>query len=201
MDQKIYDLQVALRELGYSPGPLDGKNGPKTRAAAAAFAAGSSPQGKGEIAASGQPSGAAGPSRLPAAGEAKLAGVKPTLAAVVREASARSAVPFTVIEGLRSKERQAQLVKQGASKTMNSKHLTGDAVDLWPLGPDGKNLPSDAAFPRGSAAAKAADKALWDGLRAISKVMKDVAQERGVKLTWGGDWESFPDGPHFQLEL
>lgn len=195
MDQNIYNLQVALRELGYSPGPLDGKNGPKTRAAAAAFAAGASPQGKGEMAASGAASGSA----LPIAGEAKLAGVKPALAAIVKDAALRTTVPFSVLEGLRTKERQAQLVKQGASKTMNSKHLTGDAVDLWPLGPDGKNLPSDAAFPRGSAAAKAADKALWDGLREISKAMKAAAAVKGVKLVWGGDWKSFPDGPHFEL--
>lgn len=200
-DVNIENLQKALAALGFDPGGVDGKNGPKTRAAAAAFAAAGAGPAAPAAPASGQPSEPAGASKLPAAGEGKLAGVKPALAAVVRAASLRSPVPFTVIEGVRSRERQAQLVKAGASKTMSSKHITGDAVDLWPIGTDGKNLPSDAAFPRGSAAAEAADKALWDGLRAISKVMKEVAAERGVKLTWGGDWKSFPDGPHFQLEL
>ena len=37
---------------------------------------------------------------------------------------------FTVLEGKRTVERQAQLVKDGASKTMKSKHLTGKAVDI-----------------------------------------------------------------------
>ncbi|MGL5964095.1 MAG: hypothetical protein ACRCZ2_06840, partial [Fusobacteriaceae bacterium] len=37
---------------------------------------------------------------------------------------------FIVTEGVRTKERQAQLVKEGNSKTMNSKHLTGSAFDI-----------------------------------------------------------------------
>lgn len=138
---------------------------------------------------------------FPEASEAKLAGVHADLAALVRETYSRSPVPFAVIEGLRTRERQAQLVKAGASKTMNSFHLTGHAVDLWPVDPNtGRNLPSDAAFPRGSADARAADKALWDRLRKIAATMKAVAAERGVSLTWGGDWTSFRDGPHFQIK-
>lgn len=138
---------------------------------------------------------------FPEASEAKLKGVHADLAGLVREAYSRSPVPFAVIEGLRTKERQAQLVKAGASKTMNSYHLTGHAVDLWPVDPNtGKNLPSDAAFKRGSAEARAADKALWEGLRKIAATMQAVAAERGVALTWGGGWTSFPDGPHFQIK-
>lgn len=138
---------------------------------------------------------------FPEASEAKLKGVHADLAGVVREAYSRSPVPFAVIEGLRTKDRQAQLVKAGASKTMNSYHLTGHAVDLWPVDPNtGKNLPSDAAFKRGSAEARAADKALWDGLRKIAATMQAVAAERGVALTWGGGWTSFPDAPHFQIK-
>ena len=103
-----------------------------------------------------------------------------------------------MIEGLRSKERQAQLVKAGASKTTNSRHLTGHAVDLWPLDPvTGKALPSDAAFPRGSAEAKAASARLWSDLRKIAAVVKAVARDRGVLIEWGGDWGW--DAPHFQL--
>lgn len=140
-----------------------------------------------------------GGDNIPDSGDSKLAGVHPKLAAVIREASLRSSVPFTVIEGVRSKARQASLVAAGASKTQNSRHLTGHAVDLWPLNSEGKPLPSDAAFPRGSNEARAASAALWAGLRSIAVTVKEVAREMGVQIEWGGDWEKFKDGPHFQL--
>lgn len=127
----------------------------------------------------------------------KLRGVHPTLQDLVRLVATRSPVPFTVIEGVRTKERQAQLVKAGASKTQNSRHLTGHAVDLWPLDKDGKPLPSDAKFKAGSSEARAASAALWSGLRAIADTMKTVAKETGVLIEWGGDWGW--DAPHFQL--
>lgn len=133
----------------------------------------------------------------PAESLPKLDGVHNALVALVRLAAISSPVPFTVVEGVRSKARQEQLVKAGASKTMNSRHLTGHAVDLWPLDKNGKPLPSDAAFKRGSKEAKAADAALWSGLRAIAAVMKDAAKQQGTMIEWGGDWGW--DAPHFQL--
>lgn len=135
---------------------------------------------------------------LPEAGRVKLAGVNPALQSIVLQASARCAVPFTCIEGLRSPARQAELVAKGASKTQNSRHLTGHASDLWPLDPDtGKVLPSDAAFPKGSREARDASDRLWRDLRTIAAIMKAVAAERGIALEWGGDWGW--DAPHFQL--
>lgn len=136
---------------------------------------------------------------IPAAGEAKLNAVHADLQDVIRATSARCDVPFTVIEGLRSIERQRQLFSQGASKTMSSRHLTGHAVDLWPLDDNGKALPSGAAFPKLSQEARDADGRLWAQLRVIANAVKESAAERGVALEWGGDWASFPDGPHFQL--
>ena len=134
---------------------------------------------------------------VPLAGRAKLAGVNAALQSIVSVASSRCDVPFTCIEGLRTAERQRQLVAVGASKTQNSRHLTGHAVDLWPLGGDGKPLPSDAAFPKGSQEAKDASARLWSNLRQIAAVMKAVASERGIAIEWGGDWGW--DAPHFQL--
>ena len=135
---------------------------------------------------------------IPESGQARLAGVHEVLTGIIREASRRCSIPFTVIEGLRTPERQRQLVAQGASRTQNSRHLTGHAVDLWPLDPaTGRALPSDAAFPRGSAKARAASERLWADLRAIAGVVKEVAKERGVMVEWGGDWGW--DAPHFQL--
>lgn len=139
-----------------------------------------------------------GPDAIPDAGMAKLKGVHPKLVEVIEEAFLRSPVPFTITEGLRTQARQAQLVKAGASKTQNSRHLTGHAVDLWPLDPKTmKPIPSDAAFKVGSTEARAASNALWAGLRAISTIVKQVAKEKGVLVEWGGDWGW--DAPHFQL--
>lgn len=126
---------------------------------------------------------------IPDSGDERLTGVKTVLADLIREASARCETPFTVIEGLRTAERQRQLVAAGASKTLNSRHLTGHAVDLWPLDPaTGKALP---------AGTKTAEARLWADLRAIAAVVKAVAKERGVLIEWGGDWGW--DAPHFQL--
>ncbi|MEE6081014.1 M15 family metallopeptidase, partial [Avibacterium paragallinarum] len=93
------------------------------------------------------------------------------------------------IEGVRTKARQAQLFKQGATKTMNSRHLTGHAVDLAPL-VEGKIPWSE----RGK-------------FKEIAKAMFRAAKELNVTIRWGGDWngngksedERFYDGPHFEL--
>ena len=60
----------------------------------------------------------------------RLVGVHPDLQKVINKAAELSDIKFVVTEGLRSVERQRQLVKAGASKTMNSRHITGHAVDL-----------------------------------------------------------------------
>jgi peptidoglycan LD-endopeptidase CwlK len=59
-----------------------------------------------------------------------LKGVDERLQEVVHYAIGVSKIDFGVICGLRTVEEQKALVAKGASKTMNSKHLTGDAVDL-----------------------------------------------------------------------
>lgn len=126
---------------------------------------------------------------IPETGRAKLVGVLPLLQSVIWLAAAQCDVPFTCIEGLRSAERQRQLVAAGASKTQNSRHLTGHAADLWPLDPaTGKPLP---------AGTKAAEARLWADLRVVAAVVKRVAAECNVQVEWGGDWGW--DAPHFQL--
>jgi peptidoglycan L-alanyl-D-glutamate endopeptidase CwlK len=111
-----------------------------------------------------------------------LNGVHPDLRRVIDRALLDSPLDFVVIEGLRTKERQKELVASGASKTINSRHLTGHAVDLVPIGPNGK-----AAF----------DWPLYDKL---GPAVKAAAEKEGVALDWGGDWTSFKDGPHFELD-
>ena len=110
----------------------------------------------------------------------RLEGVHPDLVAVVLGAAQITEVDFIVTEGLRSKERQEQLVRAGASKTLKSRHLTGHAVDL---------------------AAKVGNEVRWDWplYHKLASAMKDSAATLGIEIEWGGDWKSFPDGPHFQL--
>lgn len=113
--------------------------------------------------------------------ETAMNGVHPALQSVVRRAIQITEIDFVVTEGLRTKERQAELLKAGASKTMNSRHITGHAVDLaaWV---DGR---VDWSWP------------LYDKL---AHAMKTAAKELGVAIIWGGDWVSFRDGPHFELD-
>jgi peptidoglycan L-alanyl-D-glutamate endopeptidase CwlK len=110
----------------------------------------------------------------------RLDGVHPDLVRVVYRAQELGPMGFIVTEGIRTKERQAQLVKAGASTTMNSRHLTGHAVDL---------------------AVKVDGQIRWDwGLYyKLADQVKEAAHVEGIHIEWGGDWKKFKDGPHFQL--
>lgn len=111
----------------------------------------------------------------------KLHGVHPDLVRVVKMAIEITEVDFSVTEGLRSLDRQHQLYSEGHSKTLNSRHLTGHAVDLMAWVDGGGSWD-------------------WPYYHKIAEAMKSAAEELGVELVWGGDWKSFPDGPHFQLD-
>lgn len=110
----------------------------------------------------------------------RLAGVHPDLVRVVKRAIEITAIDFTVVEGLRTLERQKELVAQGKSQTLKSRHLTGHAVDLAPY--EGGTVHWD--WPRFHRLAGAVSRAAIDCL---------------VTVEWGGNWKSFPDGPHWQL--
>lgn len=108
-----------------------------------------------------------------------LVGINADLVKVVKRALELSPVDFTVIEGLRTKERQAELMKQGFTRTLNSRHIIGEAVDIVPLPVDWKN-----PKPFGL----------------VAEAMKKAADELGVRITWGGDFKTFKDLPHYQVE-
>lgn len=110
----------------------------------------------------------------------KLKGVHPDLVRVVELAITLTPVDFAVIEGLRTQARQKELVAAGASKTMRSRHLTGHAVDIAPC---------------------VAGKVRWDWplYHQMAPYVKHAAEQCEVEIEWGGDWVSFPDGPHWQL--
>jgi peptidoglycan L-alanyl-D-glutamate endopeptidase CwlK len=139
--------------------------------------------------------------------ELRLAGVHPDLVRVVRRAAEGGAL-FRVVEGLRSQERQRDLVASGASQTMASRHLTGHAVDLAPM--------VDGAVSWD-----------WRHFFPLADAIADAARKEGVPLIWGGAWgrsvhdwpkggakaaqdayaaerraagrKPFLDGPHFEL--
>lgn len=119
-------------------------------------------------------------------------GVHPSLVAVVRRALELTPVDFTVIEGVRTLDRQRELYAQGRTApgkivtwTMSSKHIEGRAVDLLPV--TGWN-----------------DIASFD---AVAKAMKQAGNELGVNIRWGADWnqngkpreKGETDSPHFEL--
>lgn len=110
----------------------------------------------------------------------RLQDVHPDLVKVVERAIELTEIDFTVLEGRRTKERQAELLKAGATTTMNSRHLTGHAVDLGAL---------------------VGGKVRWDWplYYKIADAMKAASAERGIPVEWGGDWKKFKDGPHWQL--
>jgi peptidoglycan L-alanyl-D-glutamate endopeptidase CwlK len=76
--------------------------------------------------------------------------------------------------------RQKQLLAQGATRTLNSRHLTGHAVDLAPM--IGGTVSWD-----------------WPTYYRLAKIVKAAAEHEDVPITWGGDWENFKDGPHWEL--
>lgn len=118
--------------------------------------------------------------KLTVADRDKLKGVHKDLVRVIELAAERSDRPFRVLEGLRTIERQRQLVAKGASKTLNSRHLTGHAVDIAPL--EGGQVSWS-----------------WSLYHPLAKIVKEAAADLRVPIEWGGDWSKFRDGPHWQL--
>ena len=138
----------------------------------------------------------------------RLEGVKPEMVDVVKEAIKLTNVDFGVICGMRTEEEQKALVDKGASQTMKSKHLTGDAVDLM-------------AYIDG--------RATWElnVYDDIADAMKKASEVVRVPIRWGASWQirdlrnwdgtmeeamnayidlrrsegrrPFIDGPHFEL--
>lgn len=141
---------------------------------------------------------------------AKLEGVDKRLVDIVKHAITETSVDFGVIEGLRSIERQRELVAKGASQTMSSKHIPGEAVDLMAY----VGRPARASWELN----------LYDE---IADAMKKAAGLVGAPLRWGCAWHitdirawngtmeeamndyidlrrsqgrrAFLDGPHFEL--
>lgn len=118
--------------------------------------------------------------------EGNLVGVNPALVRVVRRALEITPVDFIVIEGVRTEAKQRENVRKGVSKTMDSRHLTGHAVDLFPVGGD------------------------WNDYKCwlpVLDAMHQAGKELGVKLRFGVTWTDNPrdkpakflDAPHIEM--
>ncbi len=110
-----------------------------------------------------------------------MVGVHPALVQVVLLAMTMTSVPFMITEGVRTSARQAALVRAGASRTLNSRHLTGHAVDVAAI-VDGQIRWDWPLYPR------------------IANAMKSAAERLNTPIIWGGDWPRLRDGPHFELD-
>lgn len=112
-----------------------------------------------------------------------LVGVKAPLVALFQEAITYSPFDFVITCGLRTIEQQKVLVDTGKSTTMKSKHLTGNAVDIAAIDENGK--------------------VTWDAkyYKKIAVHVKRTAKAQGTAIVYGGDWVSFKDFPHFQLDV
>lgn len=108
-----------------------------------------------------------------------LEGVHPDLVKVVELAITITKEDFTVIEGIRTIERQRKLLAQGFTKTLNSRHLTGHAVDICPYPIDWKD---------------------HQRFTIVAQAMKEAAKKLNVPIVWGGDWKNSWDKPHYELD-
>lgn len=120
--------------------------------------------------------------------EDRLRGVNPSLVAVFRKACETMPFDVTVLEGLRTAERQQELLKKGATKVSVSRHMSGNAIDIAPYPIDWNDT---ARFKQ------------------VAHEMFKAAKELGITIRWGGNWSrvdetvkptsSFVDMPHFEL--
>lgn len=109
-----------------------------------------------------------------------LNGVNDDLIRIVYRALQLSTIDFGIIEGIRSLEHQKRLFAAGKSQTLNSRHLTGHAVDVF-------------AYPTPAGSWD------WKYYKLISDAFKLAGRELNIPVEWGGDWKTLKDGPHFQL--
>ncbi len=145
--------------------------------------------------------------KLGEASKKELQGVHADLVSVVKRAIELTVQDFSVHDGIRTLAEQKRLIASGASQTLDSRHITGHAVDLVP-------------YINGKLRWE------WDPIYMIADAVRKAAQELDVPIRWGGAWDvdftastdspedlvaeyvqrrrhaglrAFIDGPHFEL--
>jgi peptidoglycan L-alanyl-D-glutamate endopeptidase CwlK len=118
--------------------------------------------------------------KLGKASKRNLGGVDRDMQAVVYRAIEISEIDFSVVDGLRTIEEQEALLQAGKTWTLDSKHLSGEAVDIYPW-VDGATSHDPEHYKK------------------VAKAMFKASQQLGVELEWGGFWnEKQLDMPHWQ---
>lgn len=121
--------------------------------------------------------------KLSDSSEKALVGIHTDLVAVVRRAIVLTVQDFGVHDGLRSIEEQKALLASGATKTLDSRHITGHAVDLVP-------------FVNGKLRWE------WEPIYKIADSVRIAAKELDVQIRWGGAWDiSFTDSEELPEHL
>lgn len=137
----------------------------------------------------------------------ELIGVHADLVKVVNRAIEITSIDFSVHDGIRTIEEQTALVKSGASRTLESRHITGHAVDLIPI------IKGKMCWD-------------WEPIYQIAEAVRKAALELKIPIRWGGSWDvlltsttgatkdivsnyvkrrkekkkkAFIDGPHYEL--
>lgn len=120
--------------------------------------------------------------------KAAMKGIQPDLKWVLIKALEITSIDFTVLEGLRSLAQQRINIEKGVSWTMDSRHLTGDAVDLAPWNDGGIDWEDMIQW-----------RAMGHAVMRASQIL-DVPLIWGALLKHGGDWTRQNDAGHFELK-
>lgn len=114
---------------------------------------------------------------------ARLEGVNSDLVNVILEAISEYGSPVGISEGVRTLAKQKEYLAKGKSKTLNSYHLKGQAVDVYILDDRGN---TDWSLHK---------------YKAFADIVKRFAESKHLTIIWGGDWKTLRDGPHFEIHL
>ena len=124
-----------------------------------------------------------------------LVGVHPQLIKVVELAhdlALQNDLDFIITEGCRTLATQRTYVAKGVSQTLKSRHIPGPdgygkAVDFAPVIDTDGDGDAEVTFA-------------WPAFHPIAECFKTAAATLQVPIVWGGDWKSFKDGPHIELD-
>lgn len=87
-------------------------------------------------------------------------------------------INILVYHTIRTIEQQREYYNSGASQTMRSYHLVGQALDFVPTNDKGETLWNDYGKP---------------------EIKKAIAYAKSLGFEWGGEWKTFVDKPHLQF--
>lgn len=110
----------------------------------------------------------------------------PTLRLLLMEAIKDSPIDFTVIETVRTIEKQKEYLAKGTTKTLKSRHIPdtnksgySEAADIAPYPINWQDI---------------------SRFKKLSEHIKKKANQLGIPITWGGDFKTLVDMPHYEIK-